>query len=261
MIITSILISILVFIFGLIIGSFLNCVIYRLDSGKSFLKGRSFCPKCKHILAWYDLVPVISYLMLAGKCRYCKKVISIQYPLVELATALLFIAVFNFDHATKTIYLFITLSLFIIIFVFDLKHYIIPDKVVLPAIAISLIYNIFLLLTNDITLRIFLNFIYAGFFPALFFFLLFFLSQGKWMGFGDVKLALFMGLFLGFPKILVALFLAFMFGAIIGLGLIAFGNKTIKSELPFGPFLISGTILALFFGTSLINWYLSFLSI
>ena len=104
-----------------------------------------------------------------------------------------------------------------------------------------------------------MNSFWAGFLPALFFFLIFFISQGKWIGFGDVKLALFMGLFLGFPKILVALFLAFMFGAIIGVGLIVFGNKTIKSELPFGPFLISGTILALFFGTNIINWYLSFL--
>ncbi len=252
-------ISFLVFVFGLIIGSFLNCVIYRLGSNKSFLKGRSFCPECKHVLAWNDLIPVISYLMLLGKCRYCKKAISIQYPLIELATAILFVSVFNFDHITRTVYLFIALSLFIVIFVFDLKHYIIPDKVVLPAIVISLVYNAFLLFTGDIVLGKFLNYIYAGFFPALFFFLLFFISQGKWIGFGDVKLALFMGLFLGFPKILVALFLAFMFGAIIGVGLIVFGNKTIKSELPFGPFLISGTILALFFGTNIINWYLSFL--
>ena len=251
----------LVFIFGLAIGSFLNCVIYRLESSRSFLKGRSFCPRCKHVLAWYDLVPLISYLMLAGRCRYCKKTISTQYPLVELATAFLFVATFNFDHITRTIYLFIALSLFVIIFVFDLKHYIIPDKIVLPAIAISLVYNIFLLVTGDITSRIFLNFIYAGFFPALFFFLLFFLSKGKWMGFGDVKLAFFMGLFLGVPKILVALFLAFMFGGIIGLGFVTFGNKTIKSEVPFGPFLISGTILALFFGTRLVNWYLSLLVI
>ena len=169
----------------------------------------------------------------------------------------MFVAVFNLDHATKTIYLFITLSLFIIIFVFDLKHYIIPDRVIFPAIAISLLYDVFLFVSGDINLDKFLNFIYAGFFPALFFFLLFFISQGKWMGFGDVKLALFMGLFLGFPKILVSLFLAFLFGGIIGIGLVILGNKTIKSEVPFGPFLISGTILALFFGTSLANWYLN----
>ena len=250
-----------IFIFGLLIGSFLNCVIYRLGCEKSFTKGRSFCPSCKHSLSWLDLVPLLSYLTLGGRCRYCKKTISAQYPLVELATAFLFVFLFSPGDAIKTIYLFIIISLSVIISVFDLRHYIIPDKVVFPAIAISLLYDSFLLLAERISFGEFLGFVCAGAVSALFFFLVFFLSQGKWMGFGDVKLVLFMGLFLGFPKILVALFLAFMFGGIIGLGLVIFRNKNIRSEVPFGPFLISGMVLSLFIGTNLINWYLSLLII
>ncbi len=265
--------SIYIFLIGLVSGSFLNCVIHRLYTKESFLKGRSYCPKCKHLLEWYDLIPVLSYLVLLGKCRYCKKRISLQYPIIEITTALLFLLVFNFQFPAfnkfsifdfqkivYTLYLLITSCFLIIIFVYDLKHYLIPDKIVLPAIFVSLIYNLLVFLIGDINLKDFLGFIYAGLFSALFFFLIFFFSQGKWMGFGDVKLALFLGLFLGWPKILVALFMAFFFGGIIGVGLIVFKKKTFKSEIPFGPFLISGTMLALFWGQNLIAWYLGLIA-
>ncbi|MBU2539796.1 prepilin peptidase [Patescibacteria group bacterium] len=258
--------SLFVFLFGLVIGSFLNCVIYRLALPSfSFWKNlggssRSYCPNCKHQLAWHDLIPVFSYLFLLGHCRYCKKRISVQYPLVELATGLLFLALFNAD-IIRNIYLFTIFSFLIIIFVFDLKHYLIPDKVIFPAIIISFLYNVFSLAVGNYSLAQFLNFFWAGLLPALFFFLLFFLSKGKWIGFGDVKLAILMGFFLGFNNVLVALFLAFLFGGIIGIGLIIFGKKTAKSEVPFGPFLVFGTLLALFFGENLINWYLNILVI
>lgn len=249
----------LVFIFGLIIGSFLNCVIYRFEKKESFLKGRSYCPQCKHGLRWYDLIPILSYILLLGKCRYCKKTISLQYPLVELATGLLFLAVFNPEHTVRTFYLLLTNCFLIIIFVYDLRHYIIPDKVIFPAIGVSLAYISFLLFTGDYSLSQFLNMIYSGFWPAFFFLSLFVISQGKWLGFGDVKLAFFMGILLGFPKILVALFLAFSIGGIIGVGLIIARIKKIKSELPFAPFLIVGIYLAMFWGQYLIDWYLGLL--
>ncbi|PIZ87448.1 MAG: prepilin peptidase, partial [Candidatus Nealsonbacteria bacterium CG_4_10_14_0_2_um_filter_40_15] len=126
-----------VFIFGLIAGSFLNCVIYRLEQGQSFLKGRSYCPLCKHTLSWQDLVPVLSFLFLRGKCRYCRQKISLQYPLVELATGILFVLIFLF--AFNFLYYLIMGCFLIIIFVYDLKHYIIPDSVIYPAILISVI--------------------------------------------------------------------------------------------------------------------------
>ena len=255
------LLSFIIFLLGIAIGSFLNCVIYRLENGQSFLKGRSFCPHCKHRLSWQDLIPLLSFLILRGKCRYCQQKISLQYPLVELATGLLFVSIFNFQLLPTlslfitTLYLFITSSFLIIIFVYDLKHYIIPDKIIYPAIILALIFNFQFLISKQFS--IFNPSILSAFGAAAFFLAIVLISRGRWMGMGDVKLAAFMGLFLGFPNILVALFLAFFIGAAIGIGLIILGKKTLKSEVPFGPFLVAGTFIALFFGQNLVNWYLS----
>ena len=252
----------IVFILGLAVGSFLNCVIYRLEKNKSFLKGRSFCPYCKHVLKLQDLIPVFSFLILKGKCRYCRKKISWQYPLVEIATGLLFVFILNYELGIMNyeildfgfilnfLFLILTFSFLILIFVYDLKHYIIPDKVVYPAIIISFVY---LIAVYDMRLMMY-AFLSAVFASGFFLFIVL-ISQGRWMGLGDVKLAFFMGLFLGFPNILVALFFAFLIGAIIGIGLILKGKKSLKSEVPFGPFLIIGTFIAFFWGEIIINWY------
>jgi len=244
-----------IFIFGLIVGSFLNCVIYRLEEGKSFLKGRSFCPHCKHKLIWQDLIPIFSFLILRGKCRYCQKPISLQYPLVELATGIIFLSIVLFNIQYSIFHILIACFL-IVIFVYDLKHYLIPDKIIYPAIVIALIFNFQFLIVNEFS--IFKFSILSALGAAAFFLLIVLISRGKWMGVGDIKLAFLMGLILGFPNILVALFLAFFIGAIMGIGLIATGKKTLKSEVPFGPFLVAGTFLALFWGQDVINWYFNF---
>ena len=256
-----------VFSFGLIIGSFLNCVIYRLSKKESFLKNRSYCPRCKHTLKWQDLIPIFSFLILKGKCRYCKKSISFQYPLVEFATASLFTFIIfqnlGFLFSTPFIFwllsicfLFLVSSFLIIIFVYDLKHYIIPDKVIYPAILVSCIwYLISSIFFSSHTKYYILNTIYSAFGAAFFFLAIVLLTREKGMGMGDVKLAFFMGLLLGFPNILVALFLSFFLGAVIGIILIITGKKTFKSEVPFGPFLVTGTFLALFFGERIIDFY------
>ena len=243
-----------IFIFGTIIGSFLNCVIYRLHSGQSFFSGRSFCPHCKQRLSWLDLIPILSFLVLKGKCRYCQKLISFQYPLVELATGLLFLLIFNFQFSN--LFFFFLISCFlIIIFVYDLKHYLIPDKIIYPAIAITLFYQIIFNFQTSVFLISILSAVGAsGFFLAIVL-----VSRGRWMGVGDIKLAFLMGLFLSFPNILVALFLAFLIGAIIGIGLISARRKTLKSEVPFGPFLVTGTFIAMFWGERIVGWYLSLL--
>ena len=241
--------SIIIFILGLIIGSFLNCVIYRLENDKSFIKGRSFCPSCKHNLSSLDLIPVLSYLFLGGKCRYCKKKISIHYPIIEIATGLLFLLVFL--NSTGFLEIAVSLAIFsllIVIFIFDLKHSLIPDLAIYPAIILSLIWRIYIGL--DITI------IYSLLVSAGFFFLIVFLSKERWMGMGDVKLALFMGLFLGWPNIIVGLFSAFVIGSIVGLVLILNKKRSMRSEVPFGPFLITGTLIAFFWGQKIINWYL-----
>jgi len=203
------------------------------------------------------LFPVFSFIFLKGKCRYCNKRISIQYPLVELATGILFVLVFNFLYPISTsyqliyiLYLFYIFSALVIIFIYDLKHYLIPDKVLLPAIIIALLYNS---LTNPQNI---LNSLLAVAVASGFFLVIFLISNGKWMGFGDVKLAILMGLVLGLSSVLVALFLAFFFGAIIGVALTTFRRKSLKSEIPFGPFLIIGTFIAMLWGEQIIQWYM-----
>lgn len=272
-------IYIAVFVFGLCMGSFLNCLTYRLGQsegvkGKAqkkvgFLRGRSYCPKCKHKLSIWDLIPLISFLALQGKCRYCKKKISFQYFLVEIVTGLLLIfnfqflisnqfPIFNFQFLISAFYLLLINCLLIIVFLYDLKHYIIPDRIIYPAIGLALIFNLQFLISKQFS--IFQFSIMSAFAAATFFFLIWFVSHGRWMGFGDVKLAFFMGLFLGWPNILVALFLAFLIGSFIGVISMALGKKKLKSEMPFGPFLIIGTFIALFWGAQLVDWYLNFLS-
>lgn len=248
-----------IFVFGLVTGSFLNCVIYRLKINESFVGGRSFCPACRHRLAWYDLILILSFIFLKGKCRYCGRKISPQYPLVELFTGILFVLILNYvlgimnyeflslEFILNSLFLLLISCLLLIIFVYDLKHYIIPDKIIYPAIIIALIFNFHL------------NHFFSAAVAAAFFLLIILISKGKGMGLGDVKLVFLMGLILGFPKILIALFLAFLVGAIIGLGLILSSRKTLKSEIPFGPFLITGTFSALFWGSQIINWYSNFL--
>jgi prepilin signal peptidase PulO-like enzyme (type II secretory pathway) len=220
-----------------------------------------------------------------GKCRYCQRPISWQYPLVEITTGIIFILIFNFyflifnqlpsvSEGEEEIYLFafnfktfieliyllVISSFLIIIFVYDLKHYIIPDKIIYPAIAIVLIFNFQFfppIAGSRFGGTIFNSSILSGLGAAAFFFLLWLISRGQWMGFGDVKLSFFMGLFLSWPNILAALFSAFFIGAIIGIGLIIAGKKTLKSQVPFGPFLVIGTFIALFWGQNLINWYIN----
>ena len=227
------------FVLGLVIGSFLNSVIFRLKKGESIFFSRSYCIYCNNLLKWYDLVPVISFLILKGKCRYCKKNISLQYPIVELSTGILFFLIFRLTGGDLLAFLYFSVifSLLIVVFVFDLKYYLIPDEIVYSGVFISFLSAIFKNLSQ---------FLLSGFFTFLFFFIIYFISKEKWIGFGDVKLGLFLGLFLGWPKILIALFFAFFIGALIGAILIFFRKKTLKSEIPFGPFLVSGTFIAIF---------------
>ncbi|MFH1938154.1 MAG: prepilin peptidase [Patescibacteria group bacterium] len=239
-----------IFIFGLSVGSFLNVVICRLKTKETILFNRSYCPKCRAVLKWYDLIPVLSFLLQKGRCRYCNAKISWQYPIVEISTGLLFLLIFNlqftpFDFTQgkifNLIYYFIIVSFLIIIFVYDLKHYIILDRIIYPGIIISLLYLLAAAAYDSLFSYFLSAFIASGFFLALVL-----VSEGKWMGLGDVKLSFLMGLILGWPNILFALFLSFLSGAVIGIGLIIFGKKGFKSQIPFGPFLAGSTILVMF---------------
>lgn len=263
----EILIYFSIFLFGLAAGSFLNCLIYRLEKNESFLKGRSFCPNCKHTLSWQDLIPLLSFLILKGKCRYCQQKISWQYPVVEITTGALFVLLLNYElritnyefftlnNILYSLFLILNSCFLVVIFVYDLKHYIIPDKIIYPAIIITFLYIIFHSLFIIHNSKFLIQLLFSAFGAAAFFLAIVLISRGKWMGVGDIKLAFLMGLILGWPNILVALFSAFLIGAIIGVGLMALGKKTLKSEVPFGPFLVTGTFLALFWGQEIVNFY------
>ncbi len=248
------------FILGLAVGSFLNVLIDRLPNDESPFKGRSYCDKCRKKLVWFDMIPILSFFLLRGKCRLCHSSISVYYPIVELITAVLFISavyllpqisigyqVLTIKYMIDALYYWFIVSSLIVIFFTDLKYGIIPDKIVYPAIAISFLYLIFLhsnILISNIVSSI-------GVF--LFFLFLYFITKGRGMGLGDVKLVFFLGLLLGFPKIIIALYIAFLTGAVAGLILIMWKKKRLKiATIPFGPFLALGTFLSYFLSEKII---------
>lgn len=243
----------LFFAIGVCVGSFLNVLVDRIPREESVMKGRSHCEKCKKNLEWRDLIPLFSFIFLKGKCRFCKAELSYYYPVVELITGALFVCVFlfasqeNFQFSIVQIlniiyYLFIVSSL-IVIFFTDLKYGIIPDKIIYPAITVSFLY----LILN--TKYLLLPHLLSAVGVFVFFLLLFLLTKGKGMGFGDVKLVFLMGLFLGFPKIIAALYVSFLTGAIVSLILVLGKKKKFFGGIvPFGPFLVFGTVMAWFFG-------------
>jgi len=241
------------------IGSFLNCVIWRLYKEESFLIGKSYCPHCHHSLGFWDLFPVLSFVFLKGRCRYCQKNISFQYPLVELATAIIFSFIYLHLGIISLSFIFwlIIISFLIIIFVFDLKYFIIPDEVIYPAIFLSIIWLLYSFFIGIATSHEIILTIISALGASLFFFLIWFFSKGMAMGFGDVKLALLIGLLLGLPNTIVGLFLGFLLGAIIGSIMVFLKKKGFSSEVPFAPFIIAGAIISFFFGNSIVNWYLS----
>lgn len=246
---------------GLLAGSFINAWVWRTHQEKKISRGRSICPHCQHQLSALDLIPVISFLLLRGRCRYCKKPISWQYPIVELATGFTFICIaayflplVNFQLFSLIIWLLVTV-LMISAAVYDYKWMILPDRFTLPAIGLGVAYVIGLVaLTGQTTIwwRLIAAVIFAGFF-----FFLWQLSDGKWMGDGDIRVALIMGLMLSPSQLLVAVFLAFNIAAIVSLTLIATGLRTRKDLIPFGPFLILGMYLGLFWGERLVSWYVT----
>jgi len=247
-----VMILILVIILGLVVGSFLNAVIYRLRAGISFLKGRSYCPKCKHDLNVWDLIPLFSYVFLKGKCRYCQKKISWQYPLVELGTVLAFVFLFiNYDLGIE-FFVYVIFSCFLmIIFVYDLRYYLILDKVAIPAFVVAVLLSLFVLEISIV--QIALGVLVGG----GFFLIQFVISKGKWIGGGDIRLGALMGAMLGLNQLLLALFIAYFFGAIIGVFLMIFGKKKWKSQVPLGTFLTAATYVTIIYGERIIDWYLN----
>jgi len=240
--------------YGLIIGSFLNAWAYRLANGEKITAGRSHCPKCGAQIRAYDNVPLVSWLLLRGKCRDCGAPISWRYPLGEALTAALFAAIAAVDGLSWLLVpplLFV--SALVVVSQVDLEKKIIPDIVILPVAALGLPLMIVLGSAPWWQWPV------AGLGAAGFLFLIsevyYRIRHVEGMGFGDVKLALCMGVYLG-PAVVPALFVGFIGGAVVGVVLIGGRRGGGKTAIPFGPFLAAGAILALFFGGALIDAYL-----
>ena len=259
---------IFIFLLGLFVGSFLNVLADRLPKGETVIKGRSHCEECKKILRWRDLIPLVSFIFLKGKCRYCHLHLSFYYPIIELTTGLMFILAFNIsgfkiydlgfmNYLNLTYYIFL-FSALIVVFFADLKYGIIPDKIIFPAILVSFLY----LILN--TQYVMLPYLLSAIGACLFFLLLSLIKIRKHraMGFGDVKFAFLMGLILGFPNIIVSLYVAFLTGAIVGCILIVWRKKRLSgASIPFGPFLVIGTLAAIFYGKILTESFLRLASL
>lgn len=263
---SDVIMSIYLGILGLCMGSFANAAVWRLKVKKDIIKDRSECVHCKHKLSPADLVPVFSWLALKGKCRYCKKPISAQYPLVELAVGAYFVVSYLFWPTPLTEWqqwaqfgLWLIYGVMLaVLFVYDLRWFLLPDRIVKPLIALGAVSAALrlagtpgLTITGaivDIALSLG---VIGGLYGALYA-----VSKGKWVGFGDVKLGLFMGLVLGWQAGLVCLFVANLIGCFVLLPGLLTKKLSRTSKVPFGPFLIAGFIFAGLWGVQLWNWYL-----
>ncbi len=254
--------TIIFFILGLVIGSFLNVVIFRLNTQKSF-GGRSACMSCRHQLAWYELIPVFSFIFLGGRCKDCKTGISIQYPLVELTMGIIFAFLFikfediflvdTFSFSIIYAYYGAMFALLLVIAVYDLKHKIIPDKISF-LFGILAFAGMFFFRGMSVTFHIpVILDLFAGLLLALPFYLFWLVSSGRWMGLGDAKLAIGLGWLLGFWTAVSGVILSFWIGAVFGIGLVIFSkDHGMKSEIPFAPYLALGALLAFIFGLHLL---------
>ncbi|OGY22238.1 MAG: hypothetical protein A2126_04785 [Candidatus Woykebacteria bacterium GWB1_45_5] len=259
--------TILFFIIGTAVGSFLNVVAYRSVHGGSVFFGSSICPKCKHKLGPSDLVPIVSFLLLNGRCRYCHKKISLQYPLVELATGLLFAFTFlhgyyltnsiNSINLIHLIYLLFIVSTLTVLFTTDLRSGLLPNSIVLPAIAAVAVFKIILLAFSDSDSVYGLSAdLVASFLVASAFFAIVYLSRERALGGGDIKFVFLIALAVGWPALLVALWLAFLTGGLVAAMLILLGKKRFGQTVPLGPFLAFGGLIALLLGQQIIDLYL-----
>lgn len=241
-------------ILGLVAGSFLGMLTFRLPRGKK-LSGRSICDECGKKIQWHENIPILSFLFLKGRCRVCKKKISVRYPLIEGLSATSFLAIGHFWSnimpEQSLIFLLLLGVLLLGLFVTDIEFRILPDEMLIPLAVV-----VFLNLLFSPSPTLFTN-LFWGFIVFLFFLAIYLLTRGRGMGFGDVKLVFILGSLLGYPGSLVWIFLSFLTGAATGLILIILKKAKRNSQIAFGPYLIFSFWVALFWGETIYEWYLN----
>lgn len=235
------------FLLGCILGSFLNAVLFRFNTGKSALKGRSRCMRCGHTLHAVDLVPVVSYLLLRGRCRYCGSRVSWQYPLVELVGGLLSVSLFVLFYSQPVWYLFWLVVWLVVLFivVYDIRHMIIPWSASLPLVGLAIGFVV----VQSISTLPTINWMVLAAGPLLAFPLFFIslISRGRWMGWADSLFELSLGWLLGLTQGFTALMLSIWLGAAVGIAVLLLTKRvTMKSEIPFAPFLALGAAISFF---------------
>lgn len=242
-------------IFGALIGSFLNVCILRLPQEESIITPGSHCPHCHNPIAFYDNIPLISYLLLRGKCRRCHGPISLQYPLVEAITALFSLFLFvRYGPSLSYLFYFSFIAALIAVTVIDLYHQIIPDAISLPGIGVGLLAS--LVLPHMTFLDSLIGTVVGGgslFVVATVYQWLF---KREGMGGGDVKLLAMIGAFLGWKAVILTILVSSLIGSMTGIAIMIGKGRTYKYAIPFGPFLSLGAVVSLFYGGELIHWYL-----
>lgn len=252
---------------GVFVGSFINVVVFRTKTKDAFWKGRSKCRSCEVPIAPLDLIPVVSYFALKGRCRHCSATIEWQYPVIELVTGILFGLLFahaaigfsipSWVESSDWLALFIRdaiMAVFLVIlFVYDFRYSYILDRFSIPAMILALVFNV--VLGADA-----LNLLLGGFLIGGFFAFQFLISNGKWVGGGDVRMGMFMGFLLGLSGGIVALFLSYILGAIAGIFLIATKKRKLDSQVPFGTFMAIAMLITMIWGEQILAWYLGYFS-
>lgn len=247
-------IEVMVFVFGLIVGSFCNVVIYRLPLGNSIVTPGSRCRSCDNSIRPWDNIPILSYFILNGRCRSCREPISVRYPIVEFTSAILYLTLYlKFGLSILFVIYALMASTLVVVALIDLDHKIIPNIITLPGILVGLSLSLQLLPITPLTSL--LGVLIGG---ALFY-LIALISKGG-MGGGDIKLIAMIGAFLGWHGTLFTIFSSALLGAVVGIMLMVLGKKGRKDKVPFGPFLSFGAILFMLSGDDLVQWYLELLS-
>ena len=242
----------LIFILGVSLGSFANVCIYRLPKNKQIVSGRSFCPRCKKYINWFDNLPIISFLLLGGKCRKCKKVILLRYFIVEIITGIAFLIIYlNYNDLSTVIFLSIISLLFIIIFFIDLENFIIPDSLNFSIMALALFKN-FLPISNTSFIQDINQSIIGGMVGYSIIWLIIYLykmiKKIEGMGLGDAKLMAGIGLLFGWQSVPFVLFVSAILGLIFVLPSLLKKQKNMRSEIPFGPFIIVACLIYFTYG-------------
>ncbi len=249
------LLDVYILIIGLIVGSFLNVCIFRLPEGRSIVRPGSSCGACGQPVRWYDNIPVLSYLILRGRCRNCKASYSIRYPIVELLTGLFALALWlRFGMTVQTAVYFIFIAALLVITFIDIDHRIIPDIISKPGIPLGFAFSFIM---PQLTWFDSLIGILAGGGTLYLVIYVYFLVTGvEGMGFGDVKLLAMIGAFIGWQGVIFTIMASSLIGTVVGLAEMIRTRQGLKLAIPFGPFLATGAILYIFFGPQLIEWYL-----